>query len=287
MKKDVKFSIIVPAYNVEKYIDKTIQSVEEQNYKNWEMIIVDDGSSDNTLNRIDAYKNKNIVCIEADHGGVSMARNIGLDYASGDYIMFLDSDDYLEPWTLEYLNNSIQKNGAVDAFIGMFNSREENGLKGCHSEVLNPSRVNGKSQEEVLEYLYDIRMVFTVWRFVVSRELIEKNNLYFKENILHEDEDWVTRMLICSNSFRAIDKPFYNYRIRNGSIMTTKNPEHERLRHDSRYKIAMDFWDMANKDGRPYIRDFLYRCAYKNVQQIYADIRKQSNPRVPIEIEKM
>lgn len=280
---NVKFSIVMPAYNVEKYIDKAIQSVINQSYTNWELIIVDDGSSDNTWALIKQYRDVRISSIKSKNNGVSHARNIGLKKATGDYIVFLDADDYLEDWTLKKVNQELRKKD-VDVLIGTFNCiKESPDLKFLRSEILSPKMINNCSQRDVLQYIYDIRLIFTVWRFIVKKSIIYDNNLYFVDKILHEDEDWVTRMLIVAQTFSCISKPYYNYRIRNNSIMTTSdNYEHFKLKNDSRYRNASTFLELANSCEFDYIREFLYRCAYKNVQQVYLDIKKKSNPSYPI-----
>ena len=92
-----KFSIIVPVYNVENYVDKCIKSILNQTYKNYEVIIINDGSTDNSLNIINKYKNnKKIKIITQKNKGLSNARNNGMKMATGDYLLFIDSDDYIE-----------------------------------------------------------------------------------------------------------------------------------------------------------------------------------------------
>ena len=279
---NVKFSIIVPVYCVEKYIGECVNSVLNQSYDNWELLLIDDGSTDGTIDYLNKLThNKRIRVIFSNHKGVSTVRNIGLKCAIGDYVVFLDSDDYLETWLLEYINTKLKRN-KPDIFIGMFNTQVEGNLpKTCESEKLQKRYINKRSHSELLEYFYNIRLIFTVWRFIVKRDVITNNNIFFKENILHEDEDWVTRMLIHIKSAQLIERPFYNYRIRNNSIMTNTDYGIFRLKNDSRYMIACNFIDMAEKSEEQYVRDFLYRCAYKNIRQIYSDVKKKSNPHYP------
>lgn len=107
MKKN-KFSIIVSVYNIEKYINKCIDSIINQNYDNYEIIIVNDGSTDSSLIKLGKYKEiNNILVLTKENGGLSSARNYGLKYANGDYVWFVDGDDYIEPNSLEKLNTKI------------------------------------------------------------------------------------------------------------------------------------------------------------------------------------
>ena len=114
MNKNVKISIIVPVYKVEKYLDKCVNSIVGQTYKNLEIILVDDGSPDNCPAMCDewAQKDSRIKVIHKKNGGLSSARNAGLDACTGDYIGFVDSDDWIEPDMYEYLLNIGMKNNA-------------------------------------------------------------------------------------------------------------------------------------------------------------------------------
>ena len=283
MNRNIKFSIIIPSYNVERFIEKAIQSIFNQSYTNYEIIIVDDGSSDATVDVINRCKNDKVNLIETKHQGVSAARNIGIRLAKGDYIIFLDSDDYIENWLLETIAKKLLRKSNIEAFVGMFNTvKEDENLHGCYTEILNKRCINNRQKSQVLEYFYRVRLIFTVWRFIVKREIVQKGNLYFKEGLLHEDEDWVARMLMQVDNFCLIEKPFYNYRIHKNSIMQCDDREHLRLRYDSRYQIAMGFLDMADECVEQYEKDFLYRCAYKNIQQIYRELKKKSHPLLPI-----
>ena len=278
---DIKFSVILPAYNVENYLEQAVDSVLNQNYKNWELIIVNDGSTDQTLKKAKSFKNNNIKVFSTKNKGVANARNVGLKNATGDYVVFLDGDDYLEPWLFKQINTLVKKNSNVDAFIGTFNCiKEQDYFKYLRPEILEKKRINDCSHEQILEYIYEIRLIFTVWRFIVKRSFIEENKLFFEPKILHEDEDWVARMLVYARNFYCITKPFYNYRIRENSIMRNTSFEYFKLKNDSRYRNASFFIDWAvGKDE--YIRKFLYRCAYKNVEQVYQDIKKKSAPYYP------
>lgn len=126
----MKFSIIVPVYNVEKYLDKCLKSLSEQSYSNFDVIVVNDGSSDNSQNIIDKYVNNNhrFKSFTKKNGGLSDARNFGLNYVSGDYILFVDGDDYLDKDLLSKLNQ-ILIGDPVD--IVRFNCllEDDNGVK--------------------------------------------------------------------------------------------------------------------------------------------------------------
>ncbi len=115
---DELVSVVIPIYNVEKYIMKTVESVIQQDYSNIEIILVDDGSPDNSGKIIDELKKKDprIICIHKENGGVSSARNVGIDAASGKYVTFIDGDDWVEPNYISYLLSLVLK---YDCGIGM------------------------------------------------------------------------------------------------------------------------------------------------------------------------
>ena len=119
-------SVIVPVYNTEKYIEKCVMSILNQTYKNLEIILIDDGSTDNSPQICDslAKKDNRITVIHQPNGGVSSARNIGLDNTHGDYITFVDSDDYIEPNMIEFLSENI---GDTNIAMCGYTSVDENG----------------------------------------------------------------------------------------------------------------------------------------------------------------
>ena len=119
-------SVIVPVYNTEKYLEKCVMSILNQTYKNLEIILIDDGSTDNSPQICDslAEKDNRITVIHQPNGGVSSARNTGLDNTHGDYIMFVDSDDYIAPNMIEFLSENI---GDTDIAMCGYNSVDENG----------------------------------------------------------------------------------------------------------------------------------------------------------------
>ena len=115
----IKFSFIVPVYNVEKYLSRCLDSLLTQNYQNFEIICINDGSPDNSINILQMYQKKhnNIFIINQENKGLGGARNTGLKYASGDYIWFIDSDDWIEPTSLYLLNNYISQEGSKDMIL--------------------------------------------------------------------------------------------------------------------------------------------------------------------------
>lgn len=274
---EIKFSVIIPSYNTELYINECLESVINQNYKNIEIIVVDDGSMDNTYSIIEQYYNKYPKMFKIEktcHLGVSHSRNIALKKATGDYIIFLDSDDYLEPKSLRRLNNILKKY-LPDVMVGEFNCiTEDEKIPILKSEILNSSSINNQPPQRVLNYFYSKRLIFTLWRFVVKRELIDYN-LLLREDVIHEDEEWVPRMLIKMKSFRKIPFRHYVYRKRKNSIMSSKNM----YNYHSMLKIADELLYLSEEQDEDYKKYFLMRNAYKLAANAYRDLRRISKPR--------
>lgn len=213
----MKLSIIIPVYNVEKYISICLDSVVNQvnvSYNDYEVIIVNDGSPDHSIDIINNYnwRGCNHMVISQTNKGLSGARNKGLDYANGEYIWFIDSDDYIK-------GNAISKiichaDGADLINIGY--QEERNGIKG---KTCNPSQYS----EGVLHLLYGYSQPAQF--HIYKKSFLVQNNIRFMDGIYHEDAEFTPRCLYLSKTIRNICEPLYIYQLRNGSIMTTLNPK--------------------------------------------------------------
>ncbi len=211
-----KFSIIVPVYNVEKYLDECVQSIMGQDFSDWELILVDDGSPDNCPQMCDGWASADsrIKVIHKQNGGLSSARNAALNIADGDYLLFLDSDDYYNDTSaLSLLNEKItQKNPDVI----MFGCTDYN----MHTGEIRVSRngydidfIENSAYNTALSHLLSNKIIpggSTI--FAVSKFVIEKNNIRFKNGIQDEDYDYVLSVFTNSSSIAVINNPFYMYR---------------------------------------------------------------------------
>ena len=213
MKKQ-KISIIVPVYNVDKYLKKSLDSLINQTYKNIEIILIDDGSTYNRGKICDEYKkiDKRIKVIHQENKGLSGARNTGLKNKTGDYITFVDSDDYVEKDYIEFLYKLIKEDdydiSACNFSKIIDNKKEENKINNKY--ILN--------SEETLYKLFDVKDNFTqsAWAELYKKELF--NNNYFPEDEIYEDIETIGNILLSVNKviYSTISK--YNYYIRLGSL---------------------------------------------------------------------
>ncbi len=216
-----KISIIIPIYNVEEYITECLQSVMRQTYKGEiECILVDDCGKDNSIaiaeQLIADYKGSisfRILHHERNRG-LSAARNTGTDAATGDFIYYLDSDDYISDDCLEVLVEPLKEReydmvvGDYKAFGGEWNTAQLD----CKEGVVI-------SRQEIAEALYYKFIYVMAWNKLVSLQLLRKNNIRFIEGILHEDEPWTFELSTILNRIYVVNVKTYHYRIRTDSIV--------------------------------------------------------------------
>ena len=179
-----KISVIVPVYKVEKYLDRCVESIVNQTYKNLEIILVDDGSPDNCPAICDAWANKDerIKVIHKENGGVSSARNRGIDAATGDYIGFVDSDDWIEPDMYELLADNAKKYDADISRCGYFVDWPDH-----IAQVGNGGILLYEDIERRCEMLRSYHLVSALWNKIYRRELFEEERL---DESLRITEDW-------------------------------------------------------------------------------------------------
>ena len=208
-----KVSVIVPIYNVEKYLEKCINSLLSQTLEDIQIILVNDGSKDNSGNIAKEYEQNNkdrVIYVEKENGGLSDARNYGLKYATGDFIAFLDSDDYIEKNAYEEMyNKAIEENADyVECdFIWEFPNK-----------IRVDKQYPYKNKKEMLSF---VRVV--AWNKLIKRQLITDNNLEFPKGLRYEDVEFTYKLIPFINKFAYVDKPFIHYVQRKGSIANVQN----------------------------------------------------------------
>ncbi len=219
-----KVSIIVPIFNVEKYLKTCIDSLINQTYNNIEIILVNDGSPDNSASICKAYaeKDNRIIYIEQPNQGLSGARNTGIMNSTGDYILFVDSDDYIELDAIEILVETALKydleivcscgayqhnsNGTIDIFKKIDILKN----KICHGTEILCGYIKSGTNANV------------VWLYLYKMELIKNNFLYFEQGLLHEDSLWTPQVFLKAKRVYIIDYMFYHYVERSTSITGVK-----------------------------------------------------------------
>jgi len=187
----IKVSVVMPIYNKEKHIRKAIKSILNQTLKNWQLIIVDDGSTDRSLELCQDFKDSRIQVIHVDNGGVSRARNIGIRHATGEYLAFIDSDDYVESEYLEKLTSV--KNDFVISGI------KKVSIEGNKIDEVKPKLENIVRIVQVAQSFYKEQMDSGIYGYVagkmLKRKIVEENNIMFDETItLAEDLDFFLKV---------------------------------------------------------------------------------------------
>lgn len=233
-----KFSIIIPVYNVEKYLRKCLNSVFSQNYKNYEVIVVNDGTKDNSM---DIVKDYPVKVINQKNQGLSVARNNGVEKATGEYILFLDSDDYIEKGLLEAIDKSLDNKPD----IVRFQIREvfEDGKKTDYHE----KSFANKTGQEAFQLITKYHFVENAWCYAIRREYYLKNKFKFKENTFHEDFGLLPLVIIKAQRVNSIDYIGYNYLQRQGSIMSDKDYAKTKRKVDDMYVHYYYLINEANK----------------------------------------
>lgn len=215
-KKNIKVSIIVPVYNIQEYVDDCVESLIHQTYKNIEIILVDDGSTDNSGAICDSYKEKDnrIQVIHQENGGLSQARNIGISLATGDYVVFVDGDDIVSLELVRIAVSLIEKNECNILFWKYAKFLDTAPIFNNDDVILNDRVV---SVIDCLERLILHKMNEAVWNGIYSRNIIIDEK--FPVNKQNEDVFWKYKIIMKGINITCIDNLLYFYRIRSGSIV--------------------------------------------------------------------
>lgn len=216
-----KISVIVPVYNVESYINRCVDSILHQSYKNIEIILVDDGSTDGSPEICDEYdqNNENIIVIHKKNGGLSSARNIGLEHASGEIISFVDSDDYIHPYMYEYLVHNMVE---YDADISNCKVAYLKGNKIPKNDDYSKQTVKCYSNIDILKIglLKDAMYIDCACNNIYKKSLWD--NIRFPIGMYHEDRATIFQTIYLANKIVHTDFKGYFYCLREGSI--TRSP---------------------------------------------------------------
>lgn len=251
-------SIIVPIYNVEKYLPDCLNSLINQTLFDIEAICINDCSTDNSFSICKKFADKDNrikVISLTQNSGPGIARNKGLEMAKGDYIMFLDPDDWLEPHACEVAYKQILKNKNDFVYFNLYCQREEQAEKNIDTYRLAPFKhyFNGHSFK-----LSDINPSFIqtseAWYKIYSRNFLIKNHIRFSSEYLCEDIPFYIHAIIASNSVSVLNMPIYNYRIRKDSASSSGNRHWKDIftAREKAYKLIL-----SSKDKNIYLQSYL------------------------------
>ena len=233
----VKVSIIVPVYNVEKYIDRCLDSIFSQTLKDIEIILRDDESPDKCPQKCDEYAKKDprVKVIHKKNGGLGFARNSGLEVATGEFVAFLDSDDFIHSAMYETLYNVAKKNDLDTCFCGFYYYYSENKIiPRCETETY--IQFNGRNEVDdfflnmvgpKFNYANEVKYYCTVWKAIYSNKIIKSNKLLFDSERLYVNEDLLFHSLYLPKAERVgfVPQTFYYYNNANNTSITSKYSE--------------------------------------------------------------
>lgn len=218
----MKFSIIVPVYNVKDYLKECVDSIINQDYLDKEIILVDDGSHDGSEDICDKYKIlHNIKVVHKENGGLSSARNAGISEAEGEYLIFIDSDDKMMTGALSMIADSLNNN--VDVLVTELYNCFDWDTELVPNQLFGMPNIGCKN--DFVKYMFKKKEhLWASVQYIVNRKLVLDNGLMFKTGFYHEDIDWTFRLLDIVQSYAFMNKPWYLRRVnREGSITNTPN----------------------------------------------------------------
>ncbi len=274
MENNPLVSVIVPVYNVEKYLIECVDSVINQTYKNLEIILVDDGSTDSSENICDEYRkiDKRIKVIHKENGGLSDARNVGLKNSNGEFVYFLDSDDYIQTDSLNLLVENINSYNSdfvffdsVSFFDNSDNLPKQNYIRKAYYNCCRGIDMLTELYKNS-EYHASVPLMF------FRKSFLDEENLTFKNGIYHEDELFTFSVYCKAKKVSYLNKPLYNRRYRDNSITLSKKT----LKHfhsmcivfEEMIQISMNI-NLTDEDA---INKCLVRCAL-NIFNVFEKLR--------------
>lgn len=264
----MKFSIIIPVYNVEKYLSKCLDSVINQSYKNYECILVCDKSIDSSNKIAAEYAQKyNFKKLYYENTGLSEARNIGIDNSSGDYILFLDSDDYIEYDLLETLAKEIN-----DEDLVRFQVREVFNDKMVDWNQVACSGTGIECFSEITNFYY----VENAWAYCYKSSFYKNNNFRFMKDCIAEDYGLIPLIIAKAKKMKVIKYIGYNYLQRSNSLMNNNSYQRKLIKMEDMLKqskfLVSEFKKIKNSDI--FIRFIDDSLIYYSTTLKYKDFRK-------------
>lgn len=269
---NIKFSIIIPVYNVEKYLKQCIDSVLNQTYKNYEIILIDDGSTDNSPAICDKYKDNDdrITVLHKKNRGAAAARNSGIRVIKGEYVLFLDSDDFwADNKALEQIVNILEKEKSDVVCFGYREFYEDTCEYKDVISIPNKSIDNLSLEDKIKVLIRKGIYTSSSWCKAIKSDLIKDNEIYFTENITSEDIDWSARILLNAKSYSLLKNFFYAYRQRKTSITHTVKYENVKTLSQNIIRCI----EMVDKKENGRLKDlYLNYVAYQYITFLYASL---------------
>mgnify|MGYP002626230081 CR=1 FL=1 len=267
-------SVLVTVYNVEKYLNKCVESIINQTYKNLEIILIDDGSTDSSPKICDEYaqKDSRIKVIHKKNAGVFAAKNSALDISTGDFIGFVDSDDYIKPEMYSRLYELLNNNNADMVICGFFDINEDGSTVNCYEGVSDPDKyINPDKQELISQYEAFKRMdkpiaLVVTWSKLYKAEIFK--NFRFEGGLIHEDTLALHRIINeCQRIFFTPEKLYFH--VNRAGSLTNEINKYFNSRHF--YEITQIF----SKRHKFFLERRMFEFSDKAKRILYSTLRKE------------
>lgn len=271
----MKFSVVIPVYKVEQYLDECVQSVLEQTYSDLEVILVDDGSPDRSGVMCDdwAKKDSRVRVVHQENGGLSAARNTGIRNAQGEYILFLDSDDWWENNTVLATVAKQLEHTPVDVVNFNYRKSYDGVLQPPYFKETLPASEGPENLSQIVE---GDRWINGACNKAFSRKLLTENEIYFRLGITSEDIDWTLRVALNAETFAFVNVCVFVYRQHGASISHSVSPKKIRMLCDN-VKTCVRLLEAADeakaKALTPYVA-YQYGTLIYNVAALSGKDRK-------------
>lgn len=276
---EVKVSVITPVYNTEKYLGKCLDSILEQTYKNFEVICVDDGSKDDSADILREYANRDerFKVIVQTNSGVGAARNRAIRRALGEYILFVDSDDYIEPTTLEKLVGNMSE---YNADICLFNAEDFDAATGksIYHNYLSSRLIRDKKVFDPKDFKENIFMISSniTWNKIYRRSFLIDNELMFMEDVRYEDTYFIYAVMLYAQRVTWIDERLYHYRkFRSDSQMNSDQDDYTGF--IEAYEKAIDMMNKRSLLQDEVIRSCFYRKAAMILVYLFSNLNNRGS----------
>jgi glycosyltransferase involved in cell wall biosynthesis len=278
------FSLIIPIYNLELFLEDCLSSILSQTFENFEIILINDGSVDNSFEICNFYKKKDkrVFVYNLENEGVSKARNLGIDYAKGKYIWFIDGDDWIESEALLKLYK-LTENNSVDIFSFFYNVFDNE-----NNSFIMPFKIPREIEINSGYNLLDKYLKPNSWSYIFKSEYLLINKLKFKNISVGEDEMFVWDAIILAKNVRQSVDKLYNYRIRNNSTITgpvTTIKIKSRIRMIKYFNLIQNKYELDTSNNiEKYTLNIFYeliRSNFKyNVSMIFLKLIKTHTPKL-------
>lgn len=269
MEENDLVSIIIPVYNVEKYLEKCIISCLNQTYNNIEVIAIDDGSTDNSKNILDnlAQKYSNLVVIHKENSGVSATRNIGIKKSNGKYIVFVDADDYLANTAISYMMEVVSKTSSEFAILkNCFTSTDQLQLKNTISKISN---------EDATALLISLTMEIGCWNKIYKKSMLINNNIWFNEKLFYgEGLEFILKVAQLANGIGLGTKRVYYYR-KNNLYSATSSFNYQKFINGEQALLKIKDEFIINSQKVNELWEFHYAMFAENVIHAFLNNRNK------------